>query len=72
MNLKSNRITVVRMDHWGPNHPQDTWTYPKKGPVTKIVGSTEEPELVKEQVRPGDSALICKEQMKTMVRYSLS
>ena len=35
-------------------------TYPKKGPVPKVVGSTEEPELVKEQVGPGDSTLIYK------------
>lgn len=34
------------------------WTYSNKSPVPKVVDGAEEPELVKEKIRPCDSALI--------------
>lgn len=46
------------MGQWWSWHPRDACTYPKKGPVPKVVGGTEEPELVKEEVGPRDSTLI--------------
>ena len=46
------------MSQWWSWHPRDACTYPKKGPVPKVVGGTEEPELVKEEVGPRDSTLI--------------
>lgn len=38
-------------------HP---WTYPNKGPVTKIVDGAEEPELVEEKIGSGHCALVWK------------
>lgn len=34
------------------------WTYPNKGPVTKVVNGAEEPKLVKEKICSGHGALI--------------
>lgn len=46
----------------------DSHTYPKKGPVTKIICGTKKPELVKKKVCPGNSTLIYKSKYKTIVR----
>lgn len=40
------------------------WTYPDKGPVTKVVDGAEEPEFVEEKIRPCHGALIWKRQEK--------
>ncbi len=44
--------------YWRP------WTYPNKGPVTKVVDGAEEPELVEEKIGPGHNALVWKGQRK--------
>lgn len=34
------------------------WTYPNKGPVTKVVDGAEEPKLVEEKIGSCHSALV--------------
>lgn len=48
-------------------HP---WTYPNKGPVTKVVDCAEEPELVEEKIGSCHSALVWKGQRNHKKTFS--
>lgn len=59
-NIKQFRTQKQKPELWN----WFLWTYPDKGPVTKVIDGAEEPELVQEKIGSCNSALVWKGQRK--------